>query len=143
MNIELEDLGNGQAIAHKKRRDDIAYMLSEGLAMAEKVRPSDVLHCLAPAMRNRSSVMSAGTSNADLWIARNGDPMASVDSALRLTNAVGDPMGLKMSVDNKTNHAKAILTFPDGNGVATAETVPLAIILALFNYTQQQEDIDI
>jgi hypothetical protein len=137
----LEDLGNGQVLAHRKRREDVAYMLSEGNAMAAKVKPSEVLHCISPSLRNRTSTMSTGISNADLWIAKNGDPTASVDSALRLAKLLGNTTGFQVRSDS--NHVKVKLSYKDGDGIGASETLPLAIILALFNYTDKLEDLDL
>ena len=71
----------------KKNPSDLAFLLQEsGTNMVDAV---DVLHTADPMLANRTPFLPKGLTEADAWIARNGDPTFSTDAALRLARMVG------------------------------------------------------
>jgi hypothetical protein len=136
--VRFEDLGPEQLQAWRDKRDYLIFMLGEGLESAKAVKPTEVLQAYSSTLLSRSSTMSRDTSSADLWIARNGDPLSSIDSALRAVELAGVPSHVKIEYDI-TQGAQVTFDFL-GKAVETrGDTVPIAIALAGLELLNRKE----
>lgn len=136
--MKFEDLGPEQLQAWREKRDYLIFMLGEGLESAKTVKPTEILQAYSSTLLSRSSTMSRDTSSADLWIARNGDPMSSIDSALRAVELAGVPSRIKIEYDI-TQGARVSFDFL-GKAVETrGDTIPIAIALAGLELLNRKE----
>jgi hypothetical protein len=120
--------------------DDWAFLLSDDPTAIRTLKPQALIHAVLPDTANRSKIMPAGSSYADVWMLKHGNPLSSVDAALYLiTQAVpGTQTEIQMAVDSISSGVKI---FIKGKPVAasTSETLPGALVIALLNYLSDKE----
>lgn len=123
--------------------DMIAYLLQD--SGYEHVKAQDVLHALDNDMRQSNAYMPKGMDNADLWMARNGNPLASTESAIAVAGAAGKLLEMGVRMDTAKGRADVSLTFATGKpetlavtSRAVAETLPLAICAATMDYLSRK-----
>lgn len=125
--MNLNELGPAQVKAWRDKREQISFLLGEGVETARRVKPTDLLQAYDQNLLGRDGIVSRNMSNADLWIARNGDPLASVDAAMKALRHAG----IIGKVTVEYNKAARVKIDFFGNIVeTTGDTAPIAIALA-------------
>lgn len=106
--------------------EELAFLLQEsGLSLVDA---SDVLHAADPDLAARSPFLPRGTTEADTWVAKHGDPTKSVEAALKVAGMVGllkgysfnmTPEGINAEMEFLRRGAAPVKT--------TGESLPIAI----------------
>ena len=115
--------------------EELAFLLQD--SGTAHVDASDVLHVIDKALAGKSKFMPKGMTEADAWMARHGNPLASTEAALLICNMVPGLMDTKMRVSASNDYAEVILcyqgpeSFVYGNG--QAETLPVALCAAVMD----------
>lgn len=122
--------------------DDWAFLLSDDPTAINTLSPQALLHAVLPETANKSKIMPAGSSNADVWMLKHGNPLASVDAALYLVERVNPEFYMHMDLYRSPAPARVGLYLGNteisvSDGVS--ETLPGAIIIALLNYLSEKE----
>ena len=111
--------------------EELAFLLQDsGTALVDA---SDVLHALDKALATKNRLMPKGMTEADAWMARYGNPLASTEAALRAAGMAGKLPSLAMHVDCTAKFATAVIQFDFARGEAKAETLPIAICAAIMD----------
>lgn len=121
--------------------EDLAFLLSDNPDMIGRIPPQRIIHAVLPDTAGRSKIMPRGSSHADMWMVKHGNPLSSVDSAVALAKqALGDRFnGYRLDyLAELKESAQCSLHAKDFRGVnvtyfETSETLPGAILLALLN----------
>jgi len=120
--------------------DDWAFLLSDDPTAINTLSPQALLHAVLPDTANKSKIMPEGSSYADVWMLKRGNPLASVDAALALVAQVSPDISVIMQKGLKDSSANLSLK---GNFLVPedvrSETLPGAIIIALLNYLSAKE----
>lgn len=115
--------------------EELAFLLQEsGTALVDA---SDVLHAVDHSLADKNKFMPKGMTEADGWMARHGNPLASTEAALLICNMVPGLMDTKMRVSTSNGFAEVILKYqgPDSfvYGDGKAETLPVALCAAVLD----------
>ena len=115
--------------------EELAFLLQD--SGTDHVDASDVLHVIDKALAAKNKLMPKGMTEADAWMARHGNPLASTEAALLIANMVPGLMDTKMRVSNSNDFAEVILKYqgPESfiHGDGKAETLPVAICAAVMD----------
>jgi hypothetical protein len=121
--------------------EELVFILEEDPKALDKVKPTDVLHACNPRFTTRNKMMPPGATEADVWIARHGDPLASAEAALFLCREVATLEKMAASVDYKTGHATVRLFFTGADSTGVTPHLSSAICTALLNYLHKLESL--
>lgn len=120
--------------------EDLAFLLSD--SGTAHVDASDVLHVVDKSLREKNKLMPRGMTEADAWMARHGNPLASTEAALLLAHMAGkvDGMAIElltdMGVTVTVNYFKA-------SGTAKCDSLPIAICAAVMDSIAKREAINV
>lgn len=79
--------------------DDLLFILENDSNPAAHVSGPEILHAVDEKMSDRLRLGPEGSTKADAWIARHGNPMANTDAALLFLNhLVGIPSNLPIGM---------------------------------------------
>lgn len=108
--------------------EELAFLLQEsGLALVDA---SDVLHAADPDLADRTPFLPRGTTQADTWVAKHGDPTKSVEAAMKLASMVGLLKSFQFGLPEGAEQYEAHMQFfrRDSQPVkTTGESLPIAI----------------
>lgn len=112
--------------------EELAFLLQEsGTALVDA---SDVLHVVDRSLTERNKFMPKGMTEADAWMARNGNPLASTESAFRVAGIAGSLDTMVIDADMKSKSTTVVLKYMGGLiGNAKADTMPIAICAAIMD----------
>lgn len=121
---------------------DLAFLLSDNPEMIRQLPPQRVLHALLPDTASRNRTLPQGSSFADVWMLKKGNPLSSVDAALTLMREVNPLLDVDMVLYQDMN-ARADL-YLNGEALTIAkghsETLPGAIMIALLEYASKDKE---
>lgn len=121
--------------------EELAFLLQEsGTALVDA---SDILQAIDKSMAVKSKFMPKGMSEADAWMARHGNPLASTESALAVAGLVPGLQEMKTRVSVSNDFAEVILKYQGRDafihGDGKAETLPIAICAAVMDALAKKE----
>lgn len=119
--------------------DDFAFLLSDNPEAIKTLEPQALLHAILPRTVNKTKIMPPGSSFADTWMLKYGNPMSSVDAALRLVKEVEPKFSVSMRLLPNEAHAQLIAGQIVKSDLTNAETLPGAIIICLLQYLSAKE----
>ena len=113
--------------------EELAFLLQDsGTALVDA---SDVLQVVDTSLAERNRFMPKGMSEADAWMARHGNPLASTESALLVAGMAGKLDTFRAKVEGGT--AQVILKYEGRDslihGDGKADTLPIAICAAIMD----------
>lgn len=121
---------------------DLAFLLSDNPEMIRQLPPQRVLHALLPDTATRNRTLPQGSSFADVWMLKNGNPLSSVDAALKLVHVVNPKYYLHMDLYEK-GLMRAGLYLGSGDiavSEGASETLPGAIVIALLEHVSMTNE---
>jgi hypothetical protein len=114
---------------------DLSFLLSDNPEMIRRIKPQQVLHAVLPDTAGRNKLMPKGSSHADMWMLKHGNPLDSVDAALYLVReSLGASFNMIELVTGIQNFSKLHVEKEVGEFsvyAAESETLPGAIVLSL------------
>ncbi len=122
-------------------RKDYIFILEDNPEAIESISSQEILHAVDPKLAAKTKTMPKGSSMADFWMLKNGDPLTSVNAALALAGLAGEVYQFKCRVTNTVHNpwASVHIEFRDGNEVteyhAEAKSLPAAITAAVLKYS--------
>lgn len=119
--------------------DDLLFVLENHPNPATAIRGVDVLHAVDERLSDRLKLGPEGTTRADAWIARHGDPTASTEAALLFLNQlVRIPISVPVVMSTSQSHSAAKIG-KDGTPYYVSGGLPLALCAAgLAHYTREK-----
>ena len=125
--------------------EELAFLLQEsGTALVDA---GDVLQAVDTALANKSRFLPKGMTEADAWMARNGNPLASTEAAMQVAYLAGKILFIKMKVDAEKGRSIVIVGYAveDGliHGDGDAETLPIAICAAVLDALDKKGKMDV
>jgi hypothetical protein len=125
--------------------EELAFLLQDsGLALVDA---SDVLQAVDRSLAERNKFMPKGMSEADAWMARHGNPLASTESAMLVAHMVPGLLEMKTRVSVSNDFAEVILKYqgPDSfvHGDGKAETLPIAICAAVMDALDKKGKVNV
>ena len=123
--------------------ETISFLLQD--SGPEHVTANNVLHALSKTMAETNAFLPKGMDNADLWMARHGNPLASTESAFAVAGAAGKLLEMGIRVDTAKGTADVSLTYSTGErerlamtSRAVADSLPVAICAATMDYLSKK-----
>lgn len=121
-------------------RKDYIFMLEDNPEAINSISPQEILHTVDAKLAGKTKTMPKGSSMADFWMLKNGDPLTSINAALALADLAGKVFQFKCKVDTEPNPwATVILIYQSETGFDTldgeASTLPAAITAAALKYS--------
>lgn len=118
--------------------DDYAFLLNDNPEAINTMEPQAVLHAVLPRTANKTKIMPPGSSFADTWMLKYGNPLASVDAALSLIKQVAPHLSVGLAVH--PTHCNAFLSHQEVAGTpAQLQTLPGCLMVALLEYLSAKE----
>lgn len=117
--------------------EDYVFLLDNDPTAIRTMQPQALLHAVLPETAQKTKIMPEGSSIADVWMIKHGNPLSSVDAALYLVGQVNPKVHFEMSLPVKAPVTVTLYLSDDLSeeiGRAQSETLPGAIIIALLNY---------
>lgn len=115
--------------------EELAFLLQE--SGTTLVDASDVLHVVNKALAEKNRLMPRGMTEADAWMARHGNPLASTEAAIAVAGMAGKLLEMNTRVSVSNDFADVSLVYGTLNreassitGRARCETLPIAICAA-------------
>ena len=114
---------------------DYVFLLDNDPTAIRTMQPQALLHAVLPDTAQKTKIMPEGSSIADVWMLKHGNPLSSVDAALYLVRQVEPKMNFIIQtgpLDSGVNLSlKGEILLPED---VRSETLPGALIIALLNY---------
>lgn len=113
--------------------EEIAFMLQEDPDAVNTFAPRDIVHALEPSMNVWRKALPVGTTLADMWIVRNGDPLLNMTAAAKLSRIVAPETSITTHMTGD-DYTSATIEGPGIIVKAEASTGAAAILAALLTY---------
>jgi hypothetical protein len=118
--------------------EEISFLLQEDPEVVDTFAPRDIIHAIDPGMNRWRKALPVGTTLADMWIVRHGDPLKNLTAALTLIKQTVN--GSRVTVDTLDDVSRVSIYFGSTDMVtATAEHPEAAAVAALVNYVMEFE----
>jgi hypothetical protein len=111
--------------------EELAFLLQE--SGTTLVDASDVLHAIDKALAAKDRLMPRGMTEADAWMARHGNPLASTEAALAVAGMLPNMHNLTIAVHPTINRAIVEVYYDGPGGHAVGDTLPIAICAAVMD----------